>query len=100
MVMKNVANVATKKVKTNINDVVMIKGVEKNQGMWKIEITKNIFIGKGNTIRINTGKNVIENLYKLLYPTVTQTQLSAILKMEKHYTLILKNSNQTDQQLQ
>ena len=100
MVMKNVANVATKKVKTNINDVFMIKGVEKNQGKWKIEITKNIFIGKGNTIRINTGKNVIENLYKLLYPTVTQTQLSAILKMVKHYTLILKNSNQTDQQLQ
>ena len=100
MIMKNVANVATKKVKTNINDVVMIKGVEKNQGKWKIEISKNIFIGKSNTIRINTGKNVIENLYKLLYPTVTQTQLSAILKMEKHYTLILKNSNQTDQQLQ
>ena len=84
MIMKNVANVAAKKVKTNINDVVMIKGVEKNQGKWKIGITKNIFIGKGNTIRINTGKNVIENLYKLLYPTVTQTQLSAILKMAKH----------------
>ena len=25
-----------KTVKTNINDVVMIKGVEKNQGKWEI----------------------------------------------------------------
>ena len=60
-----------KPVKININDVVMINGDKKNRGMWKIGIIENIFVGKDNTIRsirIHTGKNVIERPIQLLYP--------------------------------
>ena len=60
-----------KPVKTNINDAVMIKGDEKNRGKWKIRIIENIFLGKDNTIRsikIRTGKSVIERPIQLLYP--------------------------------
>ena len=51
-----------KPVKININDMVIIKGDEKNPGKWKIEIIENIFMGKDNTIRsirIRNRKNVI-----------------------------------------
>ena len=54
-----------KPVKTNINDVVMINGDEKNWWKWKIGIIDNIFMSKDNTIRsirISTGSN------QLLYP--------------------------------
>ena len=54
-----------KPVKTNINDVVMINGDEKNWGKWKIGIIENIFMSQDNTIRsirISTGRN------QLLYP--------------------------------
>ena len=60
-----------KPVKININCVVMIKGDEKSRGKWKIGIIENIFVGKNNTIRsirIRTGKNVIERPIQLLYP--------------------------------
>ena len=60
-----------KPVKININDVVMIKGGKKNRGKWKIGIIENIFVVKDNTIRsirIHTGKNVIERPVQLLYP--------------------------------
>ena len=49
----------------------MIKGDEKNRGKWKIGSIENIFMGKDNTIRsirIPTGKNVIERPIQLLYP--------------------------------
>ena len=55
-------------MKVNINDVVMIKGEEKNRAKWKIE---NIFMGKHNTIRsvkIRTGKSLIERTIQLPYP--------------------------------
>ena len=54
----------------NINDVVMIKGEEKNRGKGKIRIIENIFMGKDNTIRsirIHTRKSVIERPTQLLY---------------------------------
>ena len=75
----------------NINNVVMIKGDGKNRRKWKIGIVENIFMGKDNkirSIRIHTGKNVIEIPLQLLYPiellTVTQKQLPATLKLIKH----------------
>ena len=40
-----------KPVKTNVNDVVMIKEDEKNHGKWKIGFIENILMGKNNTIR-------------------------------------------------
>ena len=40
-----------KPVKININDVIMIKGDEKNRGKWKIGIIENIFMGKGAYIK-------------------------------------------------
>ena len=49
----------------------MIKEDEKNQIKWKIRIIENIFVGKDNTIRsirIRTGKKVIERPIQLLYP--------------------------------
>ena len=60
-----------KSVKISINDLVMIKGDEKNRRKWKIEIIENIFMGKDNTIRsirIRTGKNVIETPIQLPHP--------------------------------
>ena len=60
-----------KPMKININDVVMIKGDEKNRGKWKIGIIENIFMGKDNiirSIRIRTGKSIIERPIQLLYP--------------------------------
>ena len=60
-----------KPVKININNVVMIKGDEKNREKWKIGIIENIFVAKDNTIRsirICTGKNIIERPIQLLYP--------------------------------
>ena len=48
----------------------MIKGDEKNRGKWKIGSIEIIFMGKDNTIRsirIPTGKNVIERPIQLLY---------------------------------
>ena len=59
-----------KPVKININDVVMIKGDEKNRGKWKIGIIENVFMVKDNTIRlirIFTGKSVIDRPIQLLY---------------------------------
>ena len=58
-------------MKININDVVMINGDERNRGKWKIGIIENIFMGKDNiirSIRIRTGKNIIERPTQLLYP--------------------------------
>ena len=58
-------------MKININDVVMIKGDEKNRGKWKIGIIENIFMGKDNiirSVRIRTGKSIIERPIQLLYP--------------------------------
>ena len=60
-----------KLVKINISDVLMIKGDEKNRGEWNIEIIENIFMGKDNvnrSLRIHTGKRVIERPIELLYP--------------------------------
>ena len=65
-------------MKTNINDVVMIKGDEKNRGKRKIGIIENIFMVKDSiisSVRIRTGKSIIEKPIQLLYPmelTVTQ----------------------------
>ena len=65
-------------MKININDVVMIKGDEKNRGKRKIGIIENIFMVKDSiisSIRIRTGKSIIEKPIQLLYPmelTVTQ----------------------------
>ena len=64
-------NHKVKPVKININNVIMIRGDEKNQGKWKIGIIENIFMGKDNTIRsirVRCGKNVIERPIQLLYP--------------------------------
>ena len=79
-----------KPVKININDVVMIKGDEKNWGKWKIGIIENIFMGKDNTIRsirIRTEKNVIERPIHLLYPMelhyVTQTDKTLNVNAEE-----------------
>ena len=58
-------------MKININDVVMIKGDEKNRGKWNLEIIENIFMGKDNIIRslrIRTRKSIIERPIQLLYP--------------------------------
>ena len=38
-------------MKIDVNDVVLIKGDEKNQGKWKIGIIENIFVGKDDAIR-------------------------------------------------
>ena len=60
-----------KQLEINIDNVVMIKEDEKNQIKWKIRIIENIFVGKDNTIRsirIRTGKKVIERPIQLLYP--------------------------------
>ena len=65
-------------MKININDVVMIKGDEKNRGKRKIGIIENIFMVKDSiisSVRIRTGKSIIEKPIQLLYPmelTVTQ----------------------------
>ena len=59
-----------KPVKIKIKDVVMTRD-EINRGKLKIGIIKNIFMGKGNTIRsirIRTQKNVIERPIQLMYP--------------------------------
>ena len=45
-------------MKMNINDVVMIKGDEKNWGKWKIVIIKNTSIGKVKCNQIN------QNMYR------------------------------------
>ena len=58
-------------MKININNVVMIKGDEKNSEKWKIGIIENIFIGKDNTIRlirIRTGNSFIERKIQLTHP--------------------------------
>lgn len=60
-----------KQVKTNVIDVVMIKGDEKNRQNWEIKIIENIFMGKDNTnisIRICTRETIIERPIHLLYP--------------------------------
>ena len=49
----------------------MTKRDKINRGKLKIGIIKNIFMGKGNTIRsirIRTQKNVIERPIQLMYP--------------------------------
>ena len=77
-------------MKININDVVMIKGDEKNRGKWKIGIIENIFMGKDNiirSVRIRSGKSIIERPIQWSIQssyTVTPGQLPATLKMTKH----------------
>ena len=68
---RNNLSLKRKPVKININNVVIIKGDEKNRGKWKIGIIENIFMGKHNTIRsirIRSGKNIIERPIQLLHP--------------------------------
>ena len=95
-----------KPLKININNVVKLKGDEKNGGKCKTGIIENIFMGKDNTIRsirVHTGKCVIERPIQLLYTMELHSDsktTTSTLKMTKHLTLILKNSDQKDQQLQ
>ena len=77
-------------MKINISDAVMIKGDEKNCGKWKIGIIENIFMGKDNiirSVRIRTGKSIIERPIQLLYPMELHCDsktATTTLKMTKH----------------
>ena len=77
-------------MKINTNDVVMIKGDEKNRIKWKIGIIENIFIGKDNiirSIRIRTRKSILEKPIQLLY------------RMELHCDLKRTTSNTQDDEI-
>ena len=58
-------------MKINIDDVVMIKGEEKNRGQWKIGFVNHLYIGKDNIIwlaQLRIGKKLIDWPIKLLCP--------------------------------
>ena len=77
-----------KQVKTNVIDVVMIKGDEKNRQNSEIKIIENIFMtiqyNTNISIRICTSETIIERPIHLLYP------------LRLHYDLKTTTSNTQD----
>ena len=59
-----------KTLKSNVGDVLMIKGEGKNQRHWKIGIVNHLYIDNNNIIRVaqlRTGKKLIDRPIQLLY---------------------------------
>ena len=59
-----------KTFKINVEDIVLIKGEEKNRGYWKIGIENQLYIDKGNNIRVaqlHIGEELIDRPIQLLY---------------------------------
>ena len=59
-----------KTFKINVEDIVLINGEEKNRGYWKIGIVNQLYIGKGNNIRVaqlRIGEELIDRRIQLLY---------------------------------
>lgn len=54
-----------------IGDVVIVKGEEKNRGMWKIGIVERLIIGKDSVVRgakVRVGQSTLERAVQHLYP--------------------------------
>ena len=57
--------------RTQIGDVVIIKGEGKNQGKWKLGIVENLYIGKDELVKavgLRTSKSSFECTIQLLHP--------------------------------
>ena len=66
-----------KELKVKPGDAVMIKGEEKNTGMWKIGVVESLITGRDGVtraVKLRAGKSYLERAIQHLYPLELQCQ--------------------------
>ena len=66
-----------KELEVKPGDVVMIKGEEKNRGMWKTGVVESLITGRDGvtrTVKLPAGKSYLERAIQHLYPLELQCQ--------------------------
>ena len=89
-------------MRLNIGDAVLIKGEEKNRGVWKMGIVERLIIGKDGVIRAATlraGKSTLQRAIQHLYPLELNCNRDSKISDDRGKPTCV-NVQRTDQSLQ